>query len=79
MAIPVDGMWSEWTIHECSVTCGEGLAMKTRTCDNPAPQFGGQHCTGEESGEEVCQGTQCPGKTQDPVKALYLDIISCKL
>ncbi|XP_025114067.1 hemicentin-1-like [Pomacea canaliculata] len=48
---PINGGWSSWHVDTngtCSVTCGAGVMNVTyrRTCDNPAPQFGGNTCTG---------------------------------
>jgi hypothetical protein len=39
---------SEW--GECSVSCGTGLKTKTRSraCNNPQPQYGGQPCKGDD-------------------------------
>ena len=39
----VDGGWSGWS--ECSVSCGGG--SQSRSCTNPAPEHGGDDCTGE--------------------------------
>ncbi|XP_067654600.1 SCO-spondin-like isoform X2 [Haliotis asinina] len=49
--VPVDGgfsEWGTWTSGQCSVSCGNGLTTDTRnrTCTNPVPQNGGQHCSG---------------------------------
>ena len=35
--------YSSWS--ECSVTCGEGVRYRHRSCTNPRPQFGGHDCT----------------------------------
>ncbi|XP_022790138.1 uncharacterized protein LOC111329653 isoform X2 [Stylophora pistillata] len=35
--------YSEWS--ECSVTCGEGVRYRHRSCTNPRPQFGGRDCS----------------------------------
>lgn len=35
--------YSNWS--ECSVTCGEGVRYRHRSCTNPKPQFGGRDCT----------------------------------
>ncbi|XP_048242487.1 SCO-spondin-like [Haliotis rufescens] len=40
--------WSEWTGQACSVTCGQDVTrtlVRTRTCNNPRPAFGGADCT----------------------------------
>ena len=42
----VDGAWGAWTSYsDCSATCGEGYQTRTRTCDDPVPQYGGANCT----------------------------------
>ncbi|XP_021339055.1 coadhesin-like isoform X2 [Mizuhopecten yessoensis] len=43
------GTWTEWT--DCSVSCGEGVASRTRICDNSA----GGECIGTSSETKVCQ------------------------
>ncbi|XP_068695489.1 uncharacterized protein [Montipora foliosa] len=43
---PVHGgytAFSNWS--ECSVTCGEGVRYRHRSCTNPKPQFGGHDCS----------------------------------
>ncbi|RDD36819.1 SCO-spondin, partial [Trichoplax sp. H2] len=42
---PVDGAWSSWTSWStCSKPCGGGYQSRMRTCDNPAPKYGGKVC-----------------------------------
>ncbi|XP_078573749.1 zonadhesin-like [Branchiostoma floridae x Branchiostoma japonicum] len=61
--------WSDWVDGECSVTCGGGTYIRTRTCDNPAPANGGAECTLEdedsttgltESVVSACNEDACP-------------------
>lgn len=35
--------YSDWS--ECSVTCGEGVRYRHRSCTSPKPQFGGRDCS----------------------------------
>ncbi|CAL8271243.1 unnamed protein product [Lota lota] len=57
---PVDGGWGGWgPFGACSSSCGEGLMMSIRLCDNPAPQYGGQNCVGTSTQSAVCRNT-CP-------------------
>ena len=43
----VDGGYSNWSeCSECSVTCGGGTQILTRTCTNPPPSNGGRDCSG---------------------------------
>ncbi|GIX86028.1 hemicentin-1, partial [Caerostris extrusa] len=49
---PVNGQWSEWSEwSDCSVSCGTGLRMRRRACDNPPPQHGGNHCDRTDAAE----------------------------
>jgi len=50
----VHGQWSDF--GDCSKTCGTGL--RTRTCTNPAPENGGELCSGEPA--ELCIEEECP-------------------
>ena len=53
------GLWSLWT--KCSVSCGMGLIQRTRTCDNPIPQYGGWPCEGPSVEETACKkANNCP-------------------
>ena len=45
-------VWSQWS--ECSTTCGTGTQDRERECNNPAPQYGGDNCTGESSETRAC-------------------------
>uniref|UniRef100_A0A3P9JS75 Complement factor properdin n=1 Tax=Oryzias latipes TaxID=8090 RepID=A0A3P9JS75_ORYLA len=57
---PVNGNWGEWAQPgPCSVTCGEGLQLSMRKCDNPSPKYGGEYCKGTSSRTSVCQ-SPCP-------------------
>ena len=51
------GTWSNWSESGCSVTCGDGDTVSSRTCD-------GQYCIGEstmtDSGSP-CNSQTCPG------------------
>uniref|UniRef100_A0A8C9VWK7 Semaphorin-2A n=1 Tax=Scleropages formosus TaxID=113540 RepID=A0A8C9VWK7_SCLFO len=57
----VDGnwaCWSPWT--RCSVTCGGGHYMRTRTCSRPTPAYGGDICLGLHTEEALCNTQPCP-------------------
>ena len=67
----VNGDWSEWSNYsECSSTCGNGTKTRNRTCNNPAPKFGGAECLMtdntttalNETQESWCKNKECPGK-----------------
>ena len=46
--VVVDGRWSAWgPWHTCAGDCEAGMLYKrNRTCDDPAPFFGGKTCAG---------------------------------
>ncbi|XP_013387743.1 SCO-spondin [Lingula anatina] len=57
---PVDGgygAWSVWT--PCSAPCGPGIQTRGRSCDSPAPAFGGRPCVGPNYEETVCNLGAC--------------------
>ncbi|XP_066920815.1 SCO-spondin-like isoform X2 [Clytia hemisphaerica] len=58
---PIDGGLSQWTAYgKCSVGCGPGTQVRTRSCTNPKPQHGGEDCEGELSDSRDCQVKPCP-------------------
>ncbi|XP_071104633.1 A disintegrin and metalloproteinase with thrombospondin motifs adt-1-like isoform X1 [Haliotis cracherodii] len=65
---PVDGgltQWSMWTTTTpCTETCGPDVMktlIRTRTCTNPAPSFGGSNCVGDtqQTSQENCNLPVC--------------------
>eukprot|EP00058_Branchiostoma_floridae_P004974 XP_002590462.1 hypothetical protein BRAFLDRAFT_124564 [Branchiostoma floridae] len=63
MPCPADGRWSEWSEWgQCSVSCGGGIANRTRACDNPAPGWGGRDCEGNDTEIQGCGSDPCPGE-----------------
>ncbi|KAL9951953.1 hypothetical protein ACROYT_G044713 [Oculina patagonica] len=61
-ACVVDGGYTEWSISECSVTCGGGTQTLTRTCTNPPPSNGGKDCSelGPAEKTQECNKRKCP-------------------
>ncbi|KAK3095360.1 hypothetical protein FSP39_013702 [Pinctada imbricata] len=58
---PIDGVWTSWgTWDTCSVTCGGGIQSRSRSCTDPAPQHGGQDCTGASDEVQDCNTHDCP-------------------
>jgi chondroitin sulfate proteoglycan 4/CUB/sushi domain-containing protein len=55
-----NGGWSNWTNNStCSVTCGGGIQLHTRTCTNPSPNAIGAFCVRESYYEEECTEYNC--------------------
>ncbi|XP_017285004.1 properdin [Kryptolebias marmoratus] len=59
---PVNGNWGSWLPYtSCPVTCGVGLQVSVRRCDNPSPEHGGHPCPGEERKTAICStNVHCP-------------------
>ena len=59
----VDGGWSSWiNISECSVTCGKGVKVQSRSCTEPPKSCGGIDCIGEDIQLQPCSVSSCcPG------------------
>ncbi|XP_048832437.1 semaphorin-5A isoform X1 [Brienomyrus brachyistius] len=58
---PVDGSWSCWSPwSKCSVTCGGGHYIRTRSCSSPTPAYGGDICLGLHTEEALCNTQPCP-------------------
>ncbi len=66
----IDGKWASWSeMGTCSETCGGGLRLRVRYCDNPAPMNGGRMCAkanGDQDDKQVdmssCNSNPCPSK-----------------
>ena len=55
-----NGGWSNWTRNStCSVACGGGIQLYTRSCTNPPPNVIGASCVGESYYEDVCNESNC--------------------
>ena len=54
------GSWGDWT--PCSTSCGVGEKIRSRECDDPAPENGGQSCQGNGTQVNTCAERPCPGK-----------------
>ena len=71
---PVDGGWSSWSVWSpwSNATGACGTRTSTRTCNQPAPQFGGNDCVGSTTTTQTkpCESNEygsCPsGYYWDP-------------
>ncbi|XP_053382454.1 uncharacterized protein LOC123540032 [Mercenaria mercenaria] len=72
----VDGEWSAWTNWtSCSMSCGGGIATRTRRCDSPPPDTEGKQCVGNSSETISCKEEKCPECTN--LRRTYGLIITC--
>ncbi|XP_068771177.1 A disintegrin and metalloproteinase with thrombospondin motifs 13 isoform X1 [Struthio camelus] len=56
----VHGQWSSWSpFSSCSRSCGGGVVIRQRFCNNPRPAFGGQECQGAGVQVEMCNTQAC--------------------
>ncbi|XP_013862616.1 A disintegrin and metalloproteinase with thrombospondin motifs 13 isoform X2 [Austrofundulus limnaeus] len=59
-SVVVNGSWSTWSeFSSCSRTCGGGVTLRTRQCNNPRPAFGGKDCEGPDIEAELCHQQPC--------------------
>ncbi|XP_054287703.1 A disintegrin and metalloproteinase with thrombospondin motifs 7-like [Macrosteles quadrilineatus] len=57
----VNGEWGEWKgWSECSRSCGGGVSVRERKCDNPQPQHKGRYCLGQRHEYAMCNTQDCP-------------------
>uniref|UniRef100_A0A8B9V4X2 ADAM metallopeptidase with thrombospondin type 1 motif 13 n=1 Tax=Anas zonorhyncha TaxID=75864 RepID=A0A8B9V4X2_9AVES len=62
----VHGQWSSWSpFSSCSRSCGGGVVMRQRICNNPRPAFGGRECQGSSIQMEMCNTQACLTTQQD--------------
>jgi hypothetical protein len=60
------GEWSTWSPWaECTVICGGGVRIRSRSCTDPPPQNGGDYCEGMAVDSEQCAPWQCPEGKED--------------
>ena len=56
----IDGHWGKWSAWStCTKTCGDGMSTRSRTCNNPLPQNGGNPCVGAATDTSSCKAKSC--------------------
>ncbi|KAJ8970173.1 hypothetical protein NQ317_016646, partial [Molorchus minor] len=57
----INGGWGEWgSWSGCSRTCGGGVSISERDCNNPVPEHKGRYCLGERKKVRICNVEPCP-------------------
>lgn len=57
---PVNGRWARWNPWGlCPVRCGGGTQVRSRSCTNPPPAFGGANCIGDRRQVQSCNEQPC--------------------
>ncbi|KAM4566886.1 A disintegrin and metalloproteinase with thrombospondin motifs 15 [Odontesthes bonariensis] len=59
--IKLDGRWGKWgAFGDCSRSCGGGVQLAKRDCNNPVPENGGKYCYGLRIKYRSCNLNLCP-------------------
>ncbi|KAJ3584394.1 hypothetical protein NHX12_014889 [Muraenolepis orangiensis] len=59
------GSWSSWGgWGSCSRSCGSGVQLAQRLCNNPPPRNNGRYCTGKRTVHRSCNVTPCPASAK---------------
>ncbi|XP_048581714.1 uncharacterized protein LOC5511228 isoform X2 [Nematostella vectensis] len=54
------GGWSSWSLwSSCSRSCGNGVVKRVRSCNFPAPSYGGADCPGDAEEIKACKLQDC--------------------
>lgn len=57
----VNGNWGPWSPWDtCSLTCGGGVQIRKRLCNDPEPKHGGKDCVGDSKDIQTCNNKSCP-------------------
>uniref|UniRef100_A0A8C6PYT6 ADAM metallopeptidase with thrombospondin type 1 motif 9 n=1 Tax=Nothobranchius furzeri TaxID=105023 RepID=A0A8C6PYT6_NOTFU len=65
-ALPVDGAWGVWSpFGTCSRTCGGGIKIAMRECNQPLPRNGGMYCVGRRMKFRSCNSEPCSKQKKD--------------
>ncbi|CAB4057149.1 unnamed protein product [Lepeophtheirus salmonis] len=59
----IQGHWSTWEHwSQCSTSCGVGISIRERLCNNPIPSEMGKPCSGLGYESRICFGALCSDK-----------------
>uniref|UniRef100_A0A674NEK4 Thrombospondin 1 n=1 Tax=Takifugu rubripes TaxID=31033 RepID=A0A674NEK4_TAKRU len=58
---PINGNWGPWSPWDtCTLTCGGGVQIRKRLCNDPEPKHGGKECVGDAKDIQACNNKSCP-------------------
>merc|ERR1712179_716509 len=58
---PINGGWTGYGVFGgCTKTCGGGQQVALRYCNNPAPMYNGNTCSGSDKKVQSCNTQNCP-------------------
>ncbi|XP_075225805.1 uncharacterized protein LOC142326957 [Lycorma delicatula] len=56
----INGEWNSWgQWSPCSRSCGGGVQLSSRLCNNPPPSYGGRYCIGKRIRYRMCNTDVC--------------------
>lgn len=67
----IHGSWTCWSAWS---TCSRGQRSRSRRCQNPAPQNGGQHCIGD-----TVEMSSCDEEDLEYLKLVCKDVLACNV
>ena len=73
---PINCVWNDWQIGECSEECAGGTRINTRTKKWEA-MYGGT-CEGNSTLDESCNAHECPGNLYGSKRLYGYGIISSR-
>ena len=74
----VNGGYGNWTLSgKCNVSCGNGVEIWQRTCDNPVPRYGGNICSelGNSTESRNYSRKPCPSKPKSLTLIWYIILL----
>ena len=70
----VDGGYSEWSeFYPCSLTCGGGIKVRVRNCNNPPSSRGGKDCSSLGPEKQECNTHKCRSSEFHKLFSVYLN------
>ena len=75
LLLSVEGGYSSWgTWSMCSRSCGIGYQLRSRTCTNPAPKYGGRTCYQQRRLGQARESRRCNTNVNCPGNKITISI-----